>query len=166
MALVLPVLVLSAWSSSSWASPWVRRWLCISRIWLRCVEEVQHGQVGPELAVPCFPKALCVVHPLCVTQPSLLALLLVRRTRETLEPRAALSGQFVKPFSNRVCACLSTRGARPCPRSLNKITGGKREPAFPPDSSVWESTGKVWFVVCEKWLRLTAFHRKPVRVII
>lgn len=67
---------------------------------------------------------------------------------------------------NRVCACLSTRGASPCPGNLNKITRGKREPAVPPDSSVWESTSKVWFVVCEKCLHLTAFHRKPVRVII
>lgn len=58
------------------------------------------GQAGPELAVPCYPKPCLwsVVHPFCVTQPSLQALLLVRRARETLDPRAALAGQFVKPF--------------------------------------------------------------------
>lgn len=77
------------------------------------------------------------------------------------------SGRSVcETLPNPVCACLSTRGASPCPGSLNKITGGKREPAIPPDSSGWGSSGKVWFVVCEKCLHLTAFHRKPVRVII
>lgn len=39
-----------------------------------------------------------MVHPLCVTQPSLHTLLLVRTARETFELRAALTGQFMKPF--------------------------------------------------------------------
>lgn len=141
-------------------------------LWLRCVEAVQHGlapgsswtrtgcaMLSQALSVVCGSSFLC--------NPALSAgSALSQESQGDLGPTCCSRRSVCEAFPSPVCACLSTRGASPCPGSLNKITGGKREPAIPPDSSGWESTSKVWFVVCEKCLHLTAFHRKPVRVII